>query len=210
MGLECGFDFYKMVEGKLVPINVEDRVEDRSFENSLFICGRCEATYTFCNPIVAKEDRNSDYCPFLLMNHPELDGYEHHRKDTGSVPQEYVDKFFYYGLDEFKSLFDFEVAQRKHDEAIKEIKTYVKQYRKDIESLRKHQEAAQTKVAFDGFEEKIKERQEDLQCALDELKDTVEDDYVYNHYMWIKEDIEIVEKIIKEDPDIIVAAFASY
>ena len=81
---------------------------------------------------------------------------------------------------------------------------------KELESLRKHKENAKTKVAFDGFEEQIKYLKENIFYKKESIKDYEEDDYDYNHYMWIKEDLERVEQVIKDDPNIIVVAYGSY
>ena len=215
MGVEVGFLFYRYGNGKLEKANI---IEDfGSMCNYLFVCGRCDATDLFCD-LVYQFDRSNayreqakpedKYTPYLLMNHPELDGFEDHSQE-----KEYdgwFGKYFFYGLEKFKTSFDFESAEEKHNALLKELNDELVDMRQEIESLRTHQERAKTKAAFDGFEEKIKESKEDIFCKKEEIKDTEEDDYDYNHYKRIKEDIERVEKIIADDPSIVVAAFASY
>ena len=65
-------------------------------------------------------------------------------------------------------------------------------------------------MAFECFEEKIKEAKQIAMDKKEYIKDIEEDDYDYNHYMWIKEDITRVEKIMENNPDVVVVAFASY
>ena len=109
----------------------------------------------------------------------------------------------------FKSMFDFDEAQKEHDDCIKRLKDRITDCQKEIESLRIHQENAKTKVAFDGFKESINEIKEEIQQNEMYIKETEEDDYGYDHYMYIKNDLEIAEKLMKDDADLIVAIYAS-
>ena len=215
MGVEVGFKFYRCINGKLEKANIIKEYNDTC--NYIFICGRCEATYTFIRLVEQFEKEGSykdeakpedKYSSYLLLNRPELDGYEDHDGEKYSCG--WYKKYFYLSLEDFKSHFDFDEAQRKHNETLKELREELIEHQQEIESLRVHQENAKTKMAFECFEEKIKETK---QIAIDKkeyIKDIEEDDYDYNHYMWIKEDIMQVEKIMEENPDIVVVAFASY
>ena len=64
-------------------------------------------------------------------------------------------------------------------------------------------------MAFKGFSETIKELKEEIQSEKSFIKGLENDDYDYDHYMCIKNDLELVEKLIREDPELIVAAFVS-
>ena len=101
------------------------------------------------------------------------------------------------------------ILKNDHDDLLKKMREELEEMKKEIENLRIHQENAKTKAAFDGFENKINELKEDILYKNDYIKDTEEDDYNYNHYMWIKEYIDEVEKIIKNDPEVVVVAFES-
>lgn len=226
MGRECGFEFYKLVNDKLANANVvhEWLDEKKDMCNCLYICGRCEATDIFLNAVWSKEkskrhgyDSNEELKPedkfvvCLLLNHPELDGF--------SIPwkiEEYNEsykgwfyKYCYYNLNEFKNLFDFERAQKEHDDTIKNYEDSITYCQNEVELLRKHQENAKTKVAFDGFEEKIEELKDKIEYYKEQIIDIKEYDYDYDHYMMIKKYLEAVETKIKEDEDLIVTAFAS-
>ena len=216
MGVEVGFKFYKYKNGKLEDANII-KDYDGSMCNYLYICGRCEATYIFINLIEKFEKEESHlldaeakdkYSAYALLNHPELDGLEDHSNEEQW--NGWYKKYFYIGLDEFKNNFDFKKAQNKHDELLNRLNEELKEMKTEIEYLRIHQENAKTKAAFDGFEEKIKELKEEITYKKEYIKDTEEDDYDYNHYMWIKEYIEQVAKIIEDDPDIVAVAFESY
>ena len=215
MGVEVGFEFYRFLNGELKEANIIDDCGDRC--NYLFICGRCDATYLFIDLVekfrkrgAYKDDAKPEdrYSSYLLLNHPELDGFEDHSNENEW--RGWFKKYFYYSLGEFKDHFDFDEAQRKHDELLKELKDELNDLHKEQESLRTHQENAKTKVAFDGFEDKIQETKENICSQKEYIKDIEEDDYGYNHFMWIKEAVKRVEEIMKEDPDIVVVAFASY
>lgn len=195
-------------------------------ESYLLICGRCDATTIFLDAVKSKESPNSHsylkreslkpeekYTSYLLLNHHELDGFEIH-KDKNDICydefyRDWFSKYFYVGLEQFKNLFDFEQAEKDHYESIKRLNNRIDEYRREIELLRKHQGNAKTKAAFDGFENNIKEIKEDINIIENSIKEVEEDDYDYEHYMLIKKDLEMVEQIIKEDPDIIVVAYAS-
>lgn len=216
MGVEVGFEFYKFKNGKLEEENIiEDW--DHIVCNYLNICGRCDATYLFVD-LVERFNKSSSYkddakpedkyYSYLLLNHPELDGYEDHSEQDNW--DGWFRKYFFFSLKAFKSHFDFDNAQEKHDKLLKDLNEELVDMQKELESIRTHQENAKTKAAFDGFEEKIKEVKENITYKKDYIKDIEEDDYDYNHYMWIKEDIERVEQIIKDNPDIVVVAYASY
>ena len=221
MGRQCGFEFYKLKDGKIVEAPVIKEDYDDNFCNYVYFCGRCEATDIFLEAVIQKTPHGlwymGDYKPEekysvrLLMNHPELDGFEVHKEkeDSNSPFSDWFKKFFYVGTDKFKSLFDFEKAQQDHDNAIKEAKERIHELLMEIETIRLPQEKAKTEVAFKGFSETIKELKEEIQSEKSFIKGMENDDYDYDHYMYIKNDLELVEKLIKEDPELIVAAFAS-
>lgn len=224
MGRECGFSFYKLVNNKLVdaPVITVDYGNGPEQENYLNICGRCVATDIFLTAVANKERHHygwnepslkpeEKYTAYLLLNHPELDGFEVHEDnaDFEFEDSEWFTKFFYVGFEAFKSMFDFDEAQKEHDDCIKRLKDRITDCQKEIESLRIHQENAKTKVAFDGFKESINEIKEEIQQNEMCIKETEEDDYGYDHYMYIKNDLEIAEKLMKDDADLIVAIYAS-
>ena len=215
MGVEVGFEFYKLVNGKLEEANIIESWNN-TMCNYLNTCGRCDATQTFVNMVNQFEEQDDfsnnakpedEYSARVLLNHPELDGYEDHSNEQ--INGGWFIKYFFLELNAFKNCFEFEEAQEKHDGLLKELNDELISLEKEIESLRIHQENAKTKVAFDCFEERITVLKENIACKREYIKDIEEDDYDYNHYMWIKKDIEKVEEIIKNDPDIIVAAYAS-
>ena len=215
MGVDVGFEFYRYKNKKLEEANIIDSYRERC--NYLNTCGRCDATYLFVRLVEQFEKKDSykedakpedKYTSYLLLNHPELDGYEDHSNEK--TCEGWFRKYFYFSLEEFKSQFDFDEAQEKHDKLLKELNEELVDMQKELESIRTHQENARTKVAFDGFEEQIKDIKENISYKKEVIKDYEEDDYDYNHYMWIKKDIESVEQIIKNDPDIVVVAYASY
>ena len=223
MGRFCGFSFSKLVDGKLEEANVVENPwpkDEIEFCNWLFIDGRCEATDIFLGLVIDKEARvgwgekrkpEEKYSAHLLLNHPELDGLRQYRAlsdDNSEGYDEWFDKYFYVGIDEFKSNFDFDEAQKAHDSLIEERKENISECKKEIESLRKHQERAKTKVAFNCFEEKIRELKESILNDKNCINNLEEDDYDYDHYMAIKQYIEIVEKAIADHPDVIAVAFA--
>ena len=215
MGVDVGFSFYKYSNGKLEEANIIEGFGGMC--NYLNICGRCDATYLFIRLVEQFEKKDSHrsdakpedkYSSYLLLNHPELDGFEDHSDQNGW--NGWFKKYFYYSLKDFKSKFDFDEAQEQHDNLLKELNDELVDMQKELESLRIHQENAKTKVAFDCFEEKINNLKENINYKKEYIKDVEEDDYDYNHYMWIKKDIERVEKIIDEDANIVVEAYASY
>lgn len=224
MGREVGFEFYKLVNNKLIkaPVATIDYGSGPEQESCLFICGRCEATEIFLTAVCDKEPHHygwSDtplkpeekYSACLLLNHHELDGFEVHEDNADSWfgDPEWFTKYFYVGFDQFKKMFDFDKAQKEHDDCINELKEGIADYRKEIESLRIHQENAKTKAAFDGFKESINEIKEKIQQNEAYIKEMEEDDYDYDHYMYIKNYLASVERLMKEDPELIVAVFAS-
>ena len=93
---------------------------------------------------------------------------------------------------------------------LKELNDELIEMKEEIKQLRIHQENATTKVAFDCFEEKVLEAKEKIESQKQYIKDMTEDDYGYNHFMWIKKDIETVEQLIEKDPDLVVVAYKSY
>lgn len=215
MGVDVGFKLYYFNNNKLEEVNLFNNYGYNC--NYLNIRGRCDATYRFVDLVDSFRKKNAyfddakpedKYSCYLLLNHPELDGLEDHSnsKELGG----WFAKYFYFSLEKFKSSFDFIEAQEKHDDLLKELNEKLIDMQKEVESLRIHQENAKTKIAFDGFEAKIKELKEMIAFQKEYIKDKEEDDYDYNHYMWIKKDIERVEEIIKNDPDIVVVAYASY
>ena len=134
MGRHCGFLFYKMVNGKLEDANIVHPFPgDDKMCNWLNIDGRCEATDIFLELVLSKEKTSrwfsednkpeDNYSAYLLMNHPELDGYEEHPEDSNG----WFMKYFYFGIDEFKGEFDFEKAQKDHDDLIKRLKEEIKE-----------------------------------------------------------------------------------
>ena len=219
MGRHCGFYFYRMVDKKFEKANIIHYWpgENDKTDNWLNIDGRGDATDIFLRLVKSKSapaalswfetdiKPEEKYFPYLLLNHQELDGFEEHKNEYG----EWFDKYFYIGLDKFKSCFDFDNAQKEHDDSILGLKEKITEYKNEIELLRAHQENASTKVAFNCFEEKIQEIKDRVVDTNDYIKDIEEDDYDYKHYMWIKKDIEQIESIISEDPDIIVVAYAN-
>lgn len=215
MGVDVGFEFYKLENGKLEATNII-KSWNNTMCNHLYICGRCDATNIFVSMVIQFENQDDfsnnakpedDYSVRVLLNHPELDGYEDHSNEQING---WFIKYFFLELNTFKNRFDFEEAQEEHDSLLKELNEELISLEKEIESLRIHQENAKTKVAFDCFEESITKLKESIAYKREYIKDFEEDDYDYNHYMWIKKDIEKVEEIINNDPDIIVVAYASY
>lgn len=219
MGRHCGFSAYKKDGDNLVKVDIFDAWEEGKKTYWLGIDGRCPATDIFLDAVYSREaksvhsfaseseiTKSDKYSAYLLLNHPELDKHEEYEKDYQT---EWFSKFFYVGLKEFKKLFDFDEAERKHQELLKSIEQDISDCEKEIKELRIHQENSKTKVAFKGFQDEIaslKEKISDYKSCLEEAK---EDDYDYNHYMWIKEYIELCEEKIKEDPDLIIAAWAN-
>ena len=215
MGLDVGFEFYRYKNNKLEEANIIN--DDGYICNYLNICGRCDATYLFVDLIEQYEKEGSyrddakpedKYVSYLLLNHPELNGLEDHSKEYEW--DKWYKKYFYYSLEDFKSRFDFEGAQIAHDRLLKELNDKLIEMKEEIKQLRIHQENATTKVAFDCFEEKVLEAKEKIESQKQYIKDMTEDDYGYNHFMWIKKDIEAVEQIIEKDPDLVVVAYKSY
>ena len=220
MGRHCGFEFYKLKNGKFEPVKVVKEFLDKSLEmcNWLNVDGRCDCTTLFLRSIVgfcsskekesSKEASNShleeriEFC--LLLNHSELDGFI--EKGTG----DYWDrKYCYMSLEKFKNEFDFDETQKEHDKAIKKLKDEIKDYKKEINDIRTHQEKAETRVAFGCFEEKINELKDKINDTKLYLQDTIEDDYEYNHSVLIKRFFEIIEDLTSKDPDLIVVAYAN-
>ena len=150
MGVEVGFEFYKFNNGKLESaIIIEDY---NNMCNYLFICGRCDATYIFIRLVEQFEKEGSykddakpedKYCSYLLLNHPELDGLEDHSNEDEHNP--WFKKYFYLSLENFKSNFDFDEAQEKHDKLLKELNEELFEMQKELELIRTHQENAKTR-----------------------------------------------------------------
>lgn len=224
MGRHCGFSFYRLVDGKLEDAAVVTNpwLEDENkLCNWLQIDGRCDATTIFLDLVINKqiyknwrEERKPEekYTAYLLLNHPELDGFKKYWKVDELYDKSYegwFDKYFYFGIDNFKSHFDFEEAQKTHDRWIQNYKDDIQEYKQEIELLRTHQEKVETKAAFDGFEETINKLREDISSAKTSIHDLEEDDYNYSHYMIIKLCIEKVEKVIVEHPDVVAVAWAN-
>ena len=215
MGRHCGFYFYKLVDDKLEDAKVVHEWCDKNEEmtSCLNIDGRCEATKIFLSAILEKEPKrdffgieikpDDKYRAYLLMNHPELDGLE--KREDGN---EWFIKFFYLGLDEFKEIFPFDVAYANNEELIQNRRDEIVELKEEINSIRTHQENARTKAAFDGFERTIKELKEQIEYRKCDIKD-LEEDYDIEHYRTIETYLEMVEEIIKEDPNIIVVAYAN-
>lgn len=211
MGRCCGFGFCKLEGNELAKAPIDD--------SPFWIYGRCEATGVFLDAVTRKENpsrRQADckpedgYSAYLLLNHPELDGLAVHRHENrGAFCLDWFEKYFYVGFEEFRGLFDFESVEREHDNDLMEIRERISGYQKEIEGLRIHQENAKTKAAFVGFEGCIKELEENIRLEGGYLREAKEDDYEYEHYMLIKQDLELIENLMKKDPDLIVVAFAS-
>ena len=225
MGRHCGFEFYRLIDGQFVEAKVayNDWLSENENPSSwLQIDGRCEATTIFLNLVLSKENwtgffHNKDlkpeekYTAYLLLNHPELDGFVRPWKidEYDKEHEGWFSKYFYMGLESFISEFDFEQAQKDHDRWISDLKTEIRQYKKEIESLRVHQEKAKTEIAFNKFEDKINELKENIAVLKASIKEIQEDDYDYEHFMRIKMCIDQVEQIVKDYPDVIVVAFAN-
>lgn len=224
MGRWCGFYFYKFENGKLIDMKVPVDIFEGgpSEEHDLFICGRCEATDAFSNMFfevkpnlytwpdsLKPEDK---FTPYLLMNHPELDNYEVHKTKGDPYYKNNSDwfcKYFYVGLDAFEKSIKLDEVEKEHNDIIQSHKDDITRYENEIESLRCHQEKAETKAAFDGFERSIR----GLRCKISEAESSIKyyekDDYDYEKYMLIKNYVEIVEELIRKDPDLVVAAYFS-
>ena len=219
MGRHCGFYFYKFLENKLEPANVVNKFLDDSLEmcNWLNVDGRCECTSTFLMVIKdfcsskEKEHLNKELnlnseeriviCP--LLNHPELDGFI--EKGTG----DYWDtKYCYMPLKEFRNVFDFDEAEKEHNQYIKRLNKEIRDYKKEIEDIRTHQERAETKIAFECFEEKIEEIKGKIGDTKMCLQDIIEYDYEYEHSVLIKHFFEVIDELTSKDPDLIVVAYA--
>ena len=225
MGRVCGFSFYEMKDGKLVPANVitKDWGDGEQKVNDLFICGRCEATTIFLSAVMGKESPNAHclwgeekakpeerYRADLLLNHPELDGFEVHEEDSEyPYPLEWFKKYFYIGFDRFEALFDFDAARKDHEDSLRRLREEIEGCHKEIESLRVHQEKAKTKVAFDCFEENIADIKERIDGLKETIKDLENDDYDYDHYICIENDLKTAKRISEEHPEIVVVAYAS-
>ena len=219
MGREIGFEFYKLQNNKLIEANViKDKYGCREEKvNYLFICGRCKATDIFADIFLSKDPnyfKNPDllspeekFTPYILLNHPELDNFEDHQKDKNN--HGWFKKLFYIGIDDFKNNFDFNETEREHNEKVNYYTNEMLLKRDEIKELRKYQQNAKTKAAFEGFSEEIKALKEEIDTLREERDYIMDDDYDFNHYKWIKEDIEIVENLIREDADLIVLAFYS-
>ena len=191
MGRHCGFYFYRLVGDEFVDANVVHCWLDENDEmcNWLNIDGRCDATDIFltlvsnkekCNTWFYKDIKPEDkYTAYLLMNHPELDGLEY-KKDIEKYDG-WFKKYFYIGIEKFKSNFDFDEAQKEHDDNIQRLKDEIIDYKEEIKEIRAHQENAKTKVAFDCFEEKIKELKDNINSTKEYIKDIEEDDYDMNN-----------------------------
>lgn len=81
-------------------------------------------------------------------------------------------------------------------------------YQQEIEKIRVHQENAKTEIAFKGFNDSIRKIKEEIQMEEQYIREMKNDDYDYDHYMYIKNDLEIAEDLMKKDPGLIVVAFA--
>ena len=139
MGRHCGFYFYKFVDGKLVDAKVVHEWCDEKEEmtNCLTIDGRCEATKIFLSAILEKEPKRDffgieikpedRYRAYLLMNHPELDGFEKHEEDN-----EWFIKLFYLDLDDFKEIFPFDVAYANNEELIQNRRDEIVELKEEI------------------------------------------------------------------------------
>jgi len=223
MGRHCGFEFYRLEDGKFIKANVvENPWHNNELKNWLQIDSRCDATTIFLTAVTSKEGKRGwltpssvkpgdRYTAFLLLNHPELDGYSIPLKidEYNKEYEGWVKKYFYMEFKKFKSLFDFDKAQQEHNTCIKKLKKDIKECQMEIKEIRKHQENAQTKAAFDGFEEKINDIKEYIEDRKEEMQEIEEDDYDYDHYMWIKEYLEKIDQLMKEDESLIVVAFAN-
>ena len=215
MGRYCGFLFYRFENGKFIKANVVHKFNhsDEEMVNWFLINGRCDATTIFLKMVKDKETYRSiinnnfkpekKYFAYLLLNHPELDGFENKSKHY-----DWFSKYFYIGLDTFQKAFDFDEAQKQHDDHIQRQKKCISEYREEIESLRTQQKRSETKAAFECFEEKIQELREKIVETEEYIIDIEEDDYDYNHYMWIKEYLEVSKDIIDKYPEVVVFAFA--
>ena len=157
MGRYCGFCFYKLINNKLVdaPVITIDYGNGPEQENCLDICGRCEATDIFLEAVRSKElywhqwdhsllKPEEKFTVRLLLNHPELDDFEVHKEkeEVKYGDPDWFTKFIYIGFEKFKNLFDFDEAQKEHDDFIKRLKQEIVDCQKEIESLRVHQENA--------------------------------------------------------------------
>ena len=224
MGRYCGFMFYRFQNGKLEKTDVKVNCWGVGLEEThdLTICGRCEATNKFSELFFEKKPNMYEwrdklkpeerFSPNLLLTHPELDNLEVYKtKDdpTYKFLPDWFQKYFYVGIDKFKAVFDFEKVEKEHNDLIQSYKDDIQKAEKEIENIRCHQEKATTEAAFNGFDkniQKLKERIAEYQSSVQCL---FEDDYDYDHYMLIKKYIEIVEKLIEEDPDLVVVAYFS-
>ena len=153
MGRHCGFYFYRLVDGKLEDAHVVTNpwLEDENkLCNWLQIDGRCSATTIFLDLVKNKEinkgwkeERKPEekYTSYLLLNHQELDGFKKYWKLKEYHSKEYegwFDKYFYIGVEKFKSSFDFEEAQKTHDRWIQNYKNNILEYKKEIECSSQH------------------------------------------------------------------------
>lgn len=105
MGRYCGFLFYKLKDDRLVEEQViaEEGSDGPLKDNCLWFNGRCEATDIFLeavarksSPRYLKEEMKPEekYTPYLLLNHPELDGFEVHQEESKEFNSEWFKKYF--------------------------------------------------------------------------------------------------------------------
>lgn len=214
MGRDCGFELFKLKDNKLEEAKILDDGFSGTKINFINIRGRCEATEVFLNAVYQKNPKytcwdNSSiapddrFTPILLLNHPELDGLRFEPNVDWSR------KLCFLDIGDFKKLFDFESSEKQHQKVLHDITQSIRKKEEEIEKLRKFQLKAQTEVAFDGFQKQIDNLKIEIQEKEEYFAELSEDDYDYDHYQYIKEAFEDVEKVIAEDPNIIVTAYAS-
>ena len=223
MGRHCGLYYYTLKDGKVVEhsfLPSQYGLDKLSYYRN--IDGRCNATSTYLDAVCTYEKPYSwdeskmkpedKYSARVLLNHPELDGYEKRttlEEDFDGDSNGWFVKFFYLGFDKFYALFDFNQAQKDHDAAIERLKQEKQETIDEIEDIRKHQENAKRKEVFNCFQEQIESLKEDVRNYDSWIQDIIEDDYDYNHYMWIKEYLDEAKQIMEEHPEIIIAAYAN-
>lgn len=203
MGLQIGFDLFKKEinqenkEIKLIPVNFYDGYLGLG---DTWICGRCTVTkawdYGFKLSLSNEKEADLDEIPTFDK---ELDGWISPKNDY-----DYQYKLRYIPFEEYKNAI-MKVVQKVYDDHSKYIQELSKII-KNINDKIKHYEDLQlkctedNKFAFDKWQEKIDELEEENQRNYSIMfdDDPEDEDYDYNHAKAVEKLIKNMENYQKE------------
>lgn len=192
MGMEIGYNVWdKNIEAVTLP---KDEID--------FVCGRCDATYAWFNKRLDEDTPEGTYNEITFNS----------TMDMAYVKDKYGTKIHlrYVPFADFKDrvMETLNRIYKEHKDDLLNARKEIAKAKEKIKTYQALQQAAQTGAAFDGFQEVIKEQEDQIDYYEDYLSTADEDDYDYSHALLVEEMLFNIAKRL--DAGEIVSAYCSY